>query len=148
MLQSIRRYHALSGADRSCALEAAMVMIAVRLAFSALRFTVLRTALDRAVRAFQKRPSRVTSHDVGRVAWAVAAVTRRVPFRSTCLIESLTVDAMLRRRGMASEIRFGVLPPGGGALSAHAWVEHDGAVVFGARSDLTDYRVLVPQDVR
>lgn len=88
------------------------------------------------------------SSNAPRVAWAVAAAARHVPFRTTCLVESLAADAMLRRRGVASEIRFGVRPPDGGTLAAHAWVEHNGAVVFGARSDLSEYAVLVQEDAR
>jgi len=148
MMESLHRYRALSAADRWLVIEAAMLLAVVRLGIAGVRFSVLRRALDRAARGVMRARSAATPRDVGRVAWSVAAVTRRLPFRSTCLVESLAVDAMLRRRSVASEIRFGVRPPGGGALSAHAWVEHRGAVVFGARPDMSDYAVLVPQDAR
>ena len=55
---------------------------------------------------------------------------------------------MLRRRGYASEIRFGVRPEGRGMLAAHAWVEHDGEIVFGAIHGQADYTALSPQDAR
>ena len=145
MTQSLRRYRALSANDRSLVLEAAITTIFVWLGLSTIRFTALQAALDRWVRAFALRPSRGGQDDVKRVGWSVAAVTRRVPFDSTCLIQSLAVDAMLRRRGVPCEIRVGVRPPGNGALTAHAWVEHDGEVIFGARSDLSEYRVLARQ---
>ena len=147
MTQSFRRYRALSADDRSLVLEAAITTVFVRLGMSAIRFTALQGALDRWVRAFARRPSMGAHDEVKRVGWSVAAVTRRLPFDSTCLIQSLAVDAMLRRRGVPCEIRVGVRPPGGGALAAHAWVEHDGQIVFGARSDLSEYQVLARQGV-
>jgi hypothetical protein len=50
---------------------------------------------------------------------------------------------MLRYRGHASEIRFGVRPPEAGstALQAHAWIEHAGLVVLGEIGQ-SDYRVM------
>ena len=148
MIESLHRYRALAAADRALVLEAAMLLAMVRLGIVGARVSALRHALDRWVRRSARMPSKAAPRDVSRVAWSVAAVSRRLPFRSTCLVESLAVDAMLRRRGVPCEIRFGVRPPEGGTLSAHAWVEHDGAVVFGARPDLSEYSVLVPQDAR
>ena len=75
-------------------------------------------------------------------------MARYLPFPTTCLTNSLVVDGMLRRRGYASEIRFGVRPPEGGALAAHAWVEHDGRVVFGETQDFGQYSVLSARDAR
>ena len=122
-----------------------MATVVVRLGISAMRFTALRKTLDRCVRVLARASSAGTRDEVSRVVWSVDAVTRRLPFHSTCLVQSLTVDAMLRRRGVPSAICVGVQPPEGGALAAHAWVEHDGHVVFGARSDLAEYQVLVRQ---
>ena len=145
MTHSFRRFRSLNADDRSLVLEAAITTIFVRLGISTIRFTALRDALDRWARAFALPSSRGAREDVKRVGWSVAAVTRRLPFDSTCLIQSLAVDAMLRRRGVPCEIRVGVRPPGGATLTAHAWVEHDGEVVFGARADLSEYRVLARQ---
>ncbi len=139
MMDSLHRYRALTAADRWLIVEAAMLLAVVRLGVAAVPFSILRRALDRAGRLLRPRTTGTSASSVARLGWAVAAVARRAPFRSTCLVESLAADAMLRRRGYDSEIRFGVRPPSGGALAAHAWVEHDGAVVFGA---VHDYSVL------
>jgi hypothetical protein len=59
---------------------------------------------------------------------ARAVITAAVfyPRRAMCLEQSLALFALLRRRGIDAEIRFGIqtLP-----FSAHAWVEVDGAPV-------------------
>jgi hypothetical protein len=137
-MQSWRRFRSLSAADRVIVAEAAGLLAFIRVAVAIAPFGVVRRVLH----VFPR------SHNAARVAWAVAAAARHVPFRTTCLVESLAADAMLRRRGVASEIRFGVRPPDGGTLAAHAWVEHNGAVVFGARSDLSEYAVLLQENAR
>lgn len=148
MTGTLRRFSALRAGDRSLVLEAAIALIVVRAGLAVFGFARVRRGIDRVACRFSLQQTTPTSDAAPRVAWSIAAVTRRLPFRSTCLVESLAVDAMLRRRGVASEVRFGVRPPDGGMLAAHAWVEHDGVVVFGARPDLSEYAVLVPQDAR
>lgn len=142
MMQTLHRYRALGAADQSLVLEAALLLVAARLGIIGLRFSVLRRALSRGVRMMGSSPARTTAFPVARVGWAIAAAARRLPCRSSCLIESLAADAILRRRGYASEIRFGVRPPSRGELAAHAWVEHDGAVVIGAVHERPEYVVL------
>ena len=89
-------------------------------------------------------PAGLRAHQtVSRIAWAVSAVARRLPSRTTCLVEALAAEAMLRRRGFAPTLRIGVREPGSDAtlLEAHAWVECAGSVVIGGRANLADYAV-------
>jgi len=81
---------------------------------------------------------------VGRVAWAVTAAARQLPASMNCLVKAVAADAMLRRRGFASELHFGVRESGHGVkrLDAHAWVECHGEVVVGAIERLSNYAVL------
>jgi len=141
-MRALQRYRALDTADRRLIREAATLLCLVRVALGVLPFAVLR----RAVGSPRKVPRAPFSP--ARAGWSVEAVSRYVPFPTTCLTNSLVVDGMLRRRGYASEIRFGVRPPEGGALAAHAWVEHDGHVVFGETQDFAQYSVLSARDVR
>lgn len=148
MIESFQRYRALSAADRRLVVEAAMLLAAARIGILGMRFSVLRRVLDRGARMVAPRRSDTSTSTVARLAWAVAAAARHLPFRSTCLIESLAADVMLRRRGYASEIRFGVRPPDRGGLAAHAWVEHDGTIVSGALDELPEYSVLSGRDAK
>jgi hypothetical protein len=147
MMESLHRYCALSAADRWLVLEAATLLAVARLGIAVLQFSNVRRALDRGARIFDPR-RHPSGPPVARIGWAVTAAARRAPFRSTCLLESLAADAMLRRRGYASEIRFGVRTPNAGALAAHAWVEHAGAVVFGALDEQREYSVLSRRDAK
>ena len=58
----------------------------------------------------------------------VLAVACRMPFTVTCLVRSTTLWYLLRRQGIASEIRLGVKQDEG-EFHAHAWVEVNGVVI-------------------
>jgi hypothetical protein len=58
----------------------------------------------------------------------VLAAAARMPFTATCLIRSTALWYLLRRQGIASEIRIGVNREEG-EFHAHAWVETHGVVL-------------------
>jgi hypothetical protein len=62
------------------------------------------------------------------LARLVNAAANRSPVRAACLVRSLTLWWLLRRRGIESDLRIGVNKEGG-ELAAHAWVEVEGAVI-------------------
>jgi len=65
----------------------------------------------------------------GRVGWAVTRAAHYGLFRPRCLVRSLALQRMLRRRGVhTSTLRIGVRWDGG-TLAAHAWVELGGQVL-------------------
>ena len=59
---------------------------------------------------------------------AVNIAARLTPFPVTCLTRSLLLVWLLRRQGVASELRIGVQLREG-VFRAHAWVERDGVPV-------------------
>lgn len=63
-----------------------------------------------------------------RVAELVDVASRQGPFRAPCLPRSLVLWGLLRKRGMDARLRIGVRR-GPNGFDAHAWVEHDGAVL-------------------
>lgn len=79
-------------------------------------------------------PSPVSAAQISR---AVGAMSRLVP-KSTCLVQALAAQWLLRRENQASHLHIGVIKDPNGALLAHAWVESDGAVVVGG-GDLDRY---------
>jgi hypothetical protein len=138
-----RRFRALRPGDRRLVIEAAVLLAVVRIGLSLIPFQTLRRVLD--YYAGSRGGAVGSSNEpTARVAWAVTSVARRWPRATTCLIEALAADAMLRRRACASEIRFGVRPPSGPAsrLDAHAWVEQNGVVVLGEVVRMGDYAVM------
>jgi hypothetical protein len=64
-----------------------------------------------------------------RIAALVRIAARHAPFKASCLPVSLTLQRLLRERGIGAEIRLGVRKSGR-RLEAHAWVERDGRVLL------------------
>lgn len=68
---------------------------------------------------------------VRRVQWAVRAAARHSPVEFVCFPQTLAAYTMLRWRGMAGTIVYGVTRSPQGALLAHTWLEIGGGVVVG-----------------
>jgi hypothetical protein len=73
-----------------------------------------------------------------RVAAAIAAASRRVPWRSDCLEQAIAAKAMLRRRGIASTLYLGMARD---PVAAHAWLRVGDLNVTGGR-DVARYAVV------
>lgn len=139
---------------------AEMVQAAVLLPLlaAALRRWKLRRVLD-ALARLPARPVPSVDPDVAvnRVRRAVARAAAYGVRRANCLERSLVLWFMLRRRGVAADLRIGVRRRPGGdsgdrALDFHAWVERDGVVL----NDVADVRTrfacfdrpIAPRDAR
>lgn len=82
--------------------------------------------------------------DAQRVSRAIHAIARRTPWTSTCLMQAVAAQRMLRRRGIASVCYLGIST--GNAfdadpLSAHAWVCAGDHMITGFCNE-SDYRVI------
>jgi hypothetical protein len=65
------------------------------------------------------------------VGWAVTRGAAHAPFKAVCLPQALAARTMLKRRGVASVMRFGVARLPGQPLVAHAWLDAAGVEVTG-----------------
>jgi hypothetical protein len=130
-------------AERPLALEAAILLVVTHVVLRVSSFKAAARLLTRLSRASASRaPDSDPVVSGARVGAAVRAAARRLP-NTTCLMEALAAEAMLRRRGVVSTLHIGVRPPSQAAtLDAHAWLECHGHVVVGDHVDLGDYRVL------
>ena len=69
---------------------------------------------------------------VREACWAVEAAARRVPWRTVCFQKGLALHWMLRRRGVASVLHYGVGKAlEGDDIAAHVWVSVGGEIVIG-----------------
>jgi hypothetical protein len=139
-----RRFTSLDRPDRRLVLEAASLMAFVSTGLRLLSFSALRRILDHHVGSPTiGKTGQLDASAVGRVRWAITAVAARFP-SATCLVQALAADAILRRKGLACELRIGVRVRGDSVVpvEAHAWVECDGAVVIGAIENLSEFQVL------
>lgn len=135
----IRRFRSLDRVDRRLVVEAALLLTLVSIGLRVVRFPRLRRMLDRY--AGMAEGGTLIENTVPRIARAIDRSSRHLRLPTTCLVQALAADAMLRRRGHHSRLHLGVLGqrPVGRRLEAHAWVECDGAIVTGRTVGLSDY---------
>jgi len=56
------------------------------------------------------------------VSWAVLAVCKRTPWKSTCLVQAMTARRMLVKRGLSCTLYMGAMRNPQGQAVAHAWL--------------------------
>jgi hypothetical protein len=118
LIAALARFFGLPAAERRRTCEAALLLLVVRIALALL-------PLPSALRLFgvaQGTMSRgqVDQDQAALVGRAIARAARHVPFRAVCLQQAFAALLMLRRRGLAATVHFGVLREGN-ELKAHAW---------------------------
>ena len=133
------RWRRLGPQEQHLFLEALAALVSARLTLLVRPFSVTWRALME-----RKAPSPAEASAAVEPALVTRAVRRasRVIPGSRCLPQALATHTMLARRGIASDVRFGVARDGQRGFEAHAWVELDGAVVIGKLRDLHRYEPL------
>jgi hypothetical protein len=109
-------------------LQVTLLLIGIRTAMLLLRYSTLNRLMDRPVRDVPLDPAAEA-----RVTWAIQAIGRRVGPLTTCLGMAMAARLLLARRGIASDVRFGVGRDADSTFRAHAWLECRGRVVVGRR---------------
>jgi hypothetical protein len=89
------------------------------------------SVLCRIVRRLRPIASRIRLAPEERVAWAIEAVGRRLPWISTCLVRALAADLLLSGPEGRGGVKIGVTRSEDGTLAAHAWYERGGRIVVG-----------------
>lgn len=133
----LRRFCALTAADRGLIVQAAAWFVAIRIALRVLSFA---SVARYAERRHEGRPVD-RSAQASRIGWATGAVARRLAPPRSCLAQALTAQVMLGGRGRPAMVRFGVQRDARGVMQAHAWLESDGEVLVGGEG-LEVYREL------
>jgi len=131
-MTAFRRFARLSSAERTLLVEAALLLLVIRLM---LWLVPWRRAI-----AFiaSRRVSPSARFSVDRLEWAVRTAARVVP-RATCLTRALALRHLLSREGHPSSVQIGVAMEPGRRFVAHAWVEHDGDILLNTAEDVAPY---------
>lgn len=106
--------------------EAALALAAARVALRVLPPAAIFAWAGRPPR----KPRRFIADEPAWIAWAIEAVAARPLMHALCLPRALAAHAMLRRRGIASQLCLGVARQNG-SLAAHAWVEAGAQTIVG-----------------
>lgn len=119
MRRAVRLFR-LPAAERRRTIEAAATLALVCTLLAVLPFARVLRLLG--LHAPDIRPAVGSADtDMARaVARAVARASRNLPFRTVCLPQAAASALMLRRRGLAVEVHFGVAKRAG-TVEAHAW---------------------------
>lgn len=130
----------LRGADWLLLAEATVTLAAARVAVLLVPFKTLAARLGTPMQESPETVSEAERATLRRVAWAIGAISRRAPWRCKCLEQAFAANRMLRRRGIASTLYFGIARSDG-AIAAHAWVRSGDYYVTGG-SERTRFQVL------
>lgn len=125
MLDKLRAFRALPGTDRRqlIAFMAAIALLAVELRWRGMSAAVAR------VHETGGRTPPAAGVDAARLARLAHLAAHHGPVRGSCLPACLALARALARRGVATELRFGVRREGA-SLQAHAWLEREGEVLL------------------
>lgn len=118
------------------AAEALVLLVGFRIALACLPVRRIIAAItsgraEETAGALETDDTRVTAR---RVQWAVSAATRHSPVEFVCFPQALAGYTMLRRRGVASTLVYGVGRSPGGELAAHAWLTVGERMVLGGEA--------------
>jgi hypothetical protein len=121
-------------ATKALMVEALVLLAFARLAVLFLPFRWVAKLLGRqaAETGLQHDPQNALV--IERVCWMLPTVARNVPWESKCLDQALAAKVMLRRRGIATTVYFGVQHDDHGRLAAHAWLRSGTRYVTGGAS--------------
>jgi hypothetical protein len=123
---------------RRLLLEAFAALLTARCALALLPVRWIFRWLESPVRAAPASPGAGadSSDSVERIRWAVVTVARYGPLSFVCFPQALAAHAMLRRRGIASIMHYGVRRSADRQLRAHTWLEVDHRMLLGGESAL------------
>jgi len=128
---TLRKFARTSWADRAMLAEAFVTLAAVSIAIKALPFRSLMTRISPP--DAPSPPFTASRRTITRVRWAVTACADRAPWRAVCFQRGVAAHLMLRRRGVATAVHYGVKQNAADGLKAHVWVTAGGHDVVGGR---------------
>jgi len=145
MMERWHRFWRLSGFERGVVIEATAALLATWLGLRLAGFRRWKSVLGwlspsaNANAPLQGTPEKESAEVIARME---AAAARNHFFSTNCLEQSLVLWWLLRRLGIAAELRIGARKEFG-RFEAHAWVEVDSVVLNDAGAE---HRHFVPFD--
>lgn len=125
-------------------LRCALALVAVKAGLTFLGFGRTFALAGRWTRKRSERRAPLDAFSSLGIVHRVALVAAFFPGRAECLEQSLALFVLLRRRGVAVELRLGVQPY---PFTAHAWIEYEGVPLNESRETVKSF-VLFPRLAR
>lgn len=145
MRRQREKFVALAGRERRQLIGSLMMLTIVEVSLRVLGFQrTLRMLQRRVSRGYRRhRTEAAVACSRGQVESTVemvAVAARHGIRRASCLRRAMVAWYLLRRQGIAAELRIGVRKDQADAFEAHAWVEYQGLAIGDAEASLGGYR--------
>ena len=126
----LAKFASLPRCERALVVKAVIALVATEAGLRFLPFTTVRRF---ARHSYASRASRMQMprHSAQKISWAIESSSRRIPGAMNCLVRALATEYLLGHFGYSAELRIGVARTAAGAITAHAWLESEGAVIIG-----------------
>ena len=132
-IETWHRFRQLSAQSQRIAVKAAVALAATWIGLRVAGYRRWRRLLDSRASARQASEAGTAARESAlAVARLEASAARHLLLRTNCLEQSLVLWWLLRRRGIAAELRIGARKEHG-QFEAHAWVELEGVVLNDAQ---------------
>ena len=141
-MERVHKFFQLPPNERLILAQALGLFILVELALRILSFQYLLNLSKKIVPRRKDDSALTLVPSIMRLSWLVEVAGRYAPVKATCLKRALVLSWLLGRRGTKTELRMGVARYDG-KLTAHAWLQCDGHVVFG-HHERERYEPLLP----
>ena len=136
MLRKFKKFSQLSSEEKKLFLEAYATLGVMRTAILILSFKRLTRSLDHATKkeeilAFNEEELETA----GKVGQAITRAAAYTPWESACLVQSLTAQKMLQKRGVAGVFYLGAAKDEESEekMKAHAWTQCGDIIITGAK---------------
>ena len=123
----------LSWADHLLLLEATIWLGILRMAILTVPFRLLARHCGRHMTEAPAVEDLERDDLLKRVSWAVAVMSRYLPWESKCLARALAAKMMLKCRGIPSTLYLGLARDRDKELRAHAWLRSGTVFLAGSR---------------
>ena len=140
-MRKLAKLNAMSGQERRWLLQAWMLLPVVKVLLWQIGYRRTFANLERWLR-LQSGDVNIADHEKQQQAILLGRLVNMAanhsPFVINCLPRSLVLWGMLRRAGLAADLRIGVQTAAEGFM-AHAWIEYCGQAVSEDRKMMVDY---------
>ena len=136
MLRKIKKFFALSSEEKKLFLEAFMTLGLMRAALLLFSFKRLTRSLEQQKNRSEMKPlSDQEQKNAIAVGTAIMRASAYTPWESACLVQSMTAQRMLHKRGISGVFYLGAMKDKekAGEIKAHAWSQCGDMIITGKK---------------